>query len=243
MSYKNIEKISNEIYRPSRNFILKHNVKVAHKNREGRRELFHSEYSYSSSQYIDKKYLKMIKLNYLSFLTLEETGKDWTEREVVMITTNNIHLFKKTMKKVKKWFYKEKYTNLYYYDEHKILKTSLEFKDLKAVIQASNNTIVFTPTVIEIDGVYYEGVRMYVNTVDSLCEMTIDKFEALYNIIKNFDLYLAGMELINYLSRPEFDTNNFVADDKFFKKETSFVESKGNLNKDIIDKPLKGFFK
>lgn len=220
--YNSIEKITSQVFVLNSEFTLKHCVKVAHKRSDGIRELFHSEYTYiSQTSYRDTKYLKSIKLNFSSYLLLEETNtdKDWSLKESVFINSANIFKLVKVLKKVKKWFYK--YDDLYYYDDHNELKINGEVvKNCNISLKLMDKIIIIQPTIIYKNDVGYEGVNMYINKSSCICPLTIDKLEALYYILKKFNLYEAGLSLINYLGRPP---------EEMYNRDIG-IESKTDLN-------------
>lgn len=206
MSYKNIEKISSVLFKINKNFTLKHVVKLANRNQNGKRELFHSEYTYlSAASYTDVKYLKSIKLQFSSYLLLEETDKDkeWNMRENVIINQMGIPHLKKALKKARKWLKKD---DMYFYDGDRLCLNK-ELKKQKAIM-VGGKRIVLTPAIIIYDDKEYEGINMYINSTNLLIQLTYDKLEALYYIIKKFDLYEAGLTMISYVGRPEFGMYN-----------------------------------
>lgn len=202
-----------------------------------------------SNKYLDTKYLKSIRLRFSSYLSLEETGKDWTDKEFVRIDQTNIHYFIKVLKKVRKWFKKKKYDGLFVYtDETKQeLVVPLDFKELHEVAWIGRNVIKFTPAVIHHDEECYEGVMMCVGSSESFGYITYDYLEAFYHTVKNFDLYSAGMAGVNYLGIPEEGVYNVdMESEQNLKSTRSFIETKGNLNSNTKKEPdgkLKGFFK
>lgn len=209
MGYDNIEKLSAVIMRPCNNFVIKHVVKVAKKGMDGKRRYFHNEYTYLGGNYIDKKYLKSMNLDFYSYVIIEEQGKDWTNRETIMLTYVNITIFLNSLKKVTDWFSDEEFDDLFYIEDG-TLKFNPEFGNLKEVVRlGENRTILFKPSVIEDNnGVRYEGVQMCVNTNQAVGFITLDNLMAMKYIFDNFNMYQSGLELINYLGRPEFDEFN-----------------------------------
>ncbi|MEI2423311.1 hypothetical protein V6O07_23785 [Arthrospira platensis SPKY2] len=222
MFYNSIEKISNQVFLINSNFVLKHTVRVAHKRSDGRRELFHSEFTYmSNTAYSDSKYLKSIKLNFSSYLTIEEISaeKEWNMKESIFLNYKTIFKFEKLLKKARKWFYK--YDDLYYYNDNNELCINKEVaKPLSLQQNISGKAIVIQPTIIYKNDIGIEGINLYMNNVSTVCKITIDSLEALYMIIKRFDLYLAGISLINYIGRP---------DSKAYNKDIG-IESKNDVN-------------
>lgn len=206
MSYKNIEKISSTLFKINKNFTLKHVVKLANRRQDGRRELFHSEYTYlSSTTYTDVKYLKSIKLQFSSYLLLEETDKDkdWHMRENVIINQIGLPPLKKALKKARKWLRQD---DMYFYDGDRLCLNK-ELKKQKA-ISIGGKRLIFTPAILIYDDKEYEGINIYVNSSNLVLQLTVDKLEALYYIVKKMDLYSAGLTMISYVGRPDFGIYN-----------------------------------
>lgn len=251
MGYDNVEKISSLVFRPCNNFVIKHIVQVAKKNIEGKRQYFHKEFTYVSNKYIDKKYLKSINLDFYSYLLIEEQGKDWTNRETIMLQNVNLPNFKHGLKEVANWFYDDKYDDLYYIENNQ-LKLNAEFGDLKLKLKlGETKSIMFRPSVIEDNnGTRYEGVEMFVNNTHTVGYITLDNLMAMYDIISSFNLYQSSLELINYLQRPEFDKYNYDMEDEGYEghvnrenglTQVSKRNNTGELKEEIKNK-LGGFF-
>lgn len=228
-----VEKISNTIYRPCSGLALKHNVKFASKNKEGKRNLYHSEYEYSSSAYIDAPRLVTIKLSYSSYLTLEEEGKDWNDREGIMIGYGDLYYIKRKFKEVERWF--TEYTDLYLEDKDRIVMNS-KYKGLRVNIRnlPGNKLILIIPGVMQLDdGSDYECACLFMNNKEKRFDIMMDRFLALTDILSGFNLYLAGQEIVNYLGRPDLGeyshSFNKSGSPKGVSKDSVF--SKGVINK------------
>lgn len=228
MSYDNIEKVTSDIFKPSSNMILRHCVKLASRKQDGRRELFHSEFTYmSSASYTDTKFLKSIKLKFNSYLLLEEVDKhkDWTSKESVMINVMGLVSLSRVLRKVTRWFDMD---DLYYLNKGR-LHLNPKYSKLSEIVKISGKVLAFEPTVIIKDDEEYEGVLMYVNNKTTTAKLTLDRLDALYYTIKNMDLYQAGLSVIAYIGRPEFDKYNVDIGieskrdevSKFYKKNES----------------------
>ena len=220
--YNTIEKITTQVFSINKDFALKHVVRVSHKAPDGKKELFHSEYTYmSQSSYTNAKYLKSIKLNFNSYLTIEEISKEksWQDKESIFITSTNIFKFTKALKKARKWLYK--YKDLYYYEDKDLLINKEVAKGLNIQLNLNGKIIVIQPTIIVKDDMELEGIVIYINKISCPCKITVDKLDALYHILKRFDLYLAGLSIINYVGRP---------DSELYNKDIG-IESKNDINK------------
>jgi hypothetical protein len=232
-----VEKITNIIYRPCIGLVLKHNVKFASKDKNGKRNLYYNEYEYSSSTYIDTDKLISIKLNYSSYLTLEEEGKDWNEKEGIMIGYNDLYYIKKNFRKVSNWF---DIDDLYLQDGDRIIINS-KYKNLKVNITnlPGNKLMSIIPGIMILDNdEEYECATLFINDKDKKFDIMMDRFQALTDILMNFDLYLAGQTIVNYLGRPELGKFKYQFNNSAFAENT-----RDNVfGKGIIDRRQKNGF-
>lgn len=242
MSYKQIEKISVNMFRFSDIFILKHVIRLTKKNNKGSRQYMHSEYSYKSNKYGRTDYLTSITLDFHPYLLIEQINTDWANRENVSLNYIGLTRFKNGLSNVIDWFINDEYRQLYYYEKNQ-LKLNVEL-GLKEMIHISEkSSILFRPTVIEIEGVRYEGVMMYVNTDIAVARITLDQLFTLHEMIKGFDLYNASLSLISYLGRPDFGEfktvmgNDNNRDDEFVDMSTLGKKS------DPIKEKYQSYFK
>lgn len=242
MSYDNLDRISATIFKPANNIALTHVVKVASRDKDGRRRYGHAEYEYKSNAYIDRNYLKSIKLTFDSYLLLEDITRDWSDNRAVKIGYVQLPIFNRTLKKVVNWFEDEKYDNLYYYEED-ILKLNMEYHDLRELIALGpDKAVQFRPTVILDDETFYEGVQIMINNDRCVGYISVDNLFAFYHILYNINLYDLGMHMLNYIRRPEFgEFNNSVINDSNEYQDGSRTQS--NIPKDQKPSILKGFFK
>lgn len=249
MGYDNLEKISATIFRPASNIEIKHSVKVAHRDKNGMRQYAHAEYDYSTNNYTNKKRVKSIKLTFDSYITIEDTSKDWSDDRAVRIGYMQLPLFSKSLETVVDWFVDEKYDTLYYI-ENGISKLNLDFRGLKEVVSLGfGKGLVFSPTVICMDDLYYEGVELIINNKNCIGYITVDNLIAMQYIFRNMNLYTMGLQMLDYVGRPEFDeySNEVRSSSSYtnFTQPEDEIESQStsNIKKDHTNKKLKGFFK
>lgn len=232
-----VEKISNIIYRPCSGLALRHNVKFASKDRDGKRNLYYNEYEYSSSTYVNTNRLISIKLNYSSYLTLEEEGKDWNEKEGVMIGYNDLYYIKKKFRKAATWFDME---DLYLQDGDRIIINS-KYSNFKINITnlPGNKLMSIIPGIMVLDGdEEYECASLFINDKEKRFDIMMDRFLALTDILLHFDLYLAGQAVVNYLGRPEL--GKFKHE---FNRSSVFETTRDNVfGKGIINRRQKNGF-
>jgi hypothetical protein len=227
-----VEKISNTIYRPCVGLVLKHNVKLASKDKEGKRNLYYNEYEYSSSTYTDTNKLLSIKLNYSSYLTLEEEGKDWNDKEGIMIGYNDLYYIKKNFKQAAKWFDLD---DLYLQDADRLI-INAKYKNLRVKITnlPGNKLMTIVPGIMLLDKEEeYECASMFINDKDKRFDIMMDRFLALTDILINFDLYIAGQAVVNYLGRPELGRFKYQFNNNQSTQEITRdnVFGKGTINR------------
>ena len=248
--YNELDRVKSVIFRPCTNVAITHITRVASRDKDGMRRYGHSEYSYASNMYKNKKYIMTMNLAFDSYISIDDTSRDWTDDRSVRIGYIQLPIFMKSLKKVIKWFEDEKYDDLYYYENER-LKLNIEFQGLREVVQLGfNKGLIFTPAVIrDYDDTDYEGVEMIINNQKCVGLITIDNLMAMYYIFKDMNLYQMGLEMMNYVRRPEFgefgstlnseaETYNSNHNDRVEESTTS-----SSFRKDKTNPITRGFFK
>lgn len=241
--YNNINKISANVLNISTNLHLIHCVKVAHRDRDGKREYAHKEYQYNSfTSYSDIKMLSSIKLNFESYLLIEDSSCNWTDKNSIRITNKNLHLVVKHIKQALNWFTSDKYKDLYFYEDGK-LKINKEFSLVKETKLSFDQLMIIKPAIVNVDELDYEGVYITINNEKCGDYVTLDDFQALYYILKHTNLYTLGLLMMNYLQRPAYgkyltvlgdlEQNRYVSSNV---NSESITVYKGNLNKEDYNK-------
>lgn len=217
MNYDKIEKIEGRVYQPSLDLTLKHVTKLAYKEpKTNKRKYFQTTISYPVQSsvyntYSDRVSLEKMTLMFKSYLVLEKKGIDWKDKVTVQIDDKYIHKVKKKFKKMIEIFEDDKNIDMFYI-ENKQLHFNKEFSHIKEMIQLrANQAILLTPTVVtDFDGMSYEGVRIYLNTMDTYSDVAIDDFYALTDKFQQVDLYLYGLAMVNYIGRKKEDVNDHI---------------------------------
>lgn len=245
MGYNNLEKVKSIIFKPAFNINIVHNVKVASKNKEGKRQYAHQEFSYKSNNYIDVSIVSNVNVNFESYIEIIDISRDWTDDRSVRVGYIQLPILIKGLKKVTNWFDDEKYDTLYYIEDGD-LKLNPEFNGLRETIQLGyNRGLIFAPTIIiDNDNVRYEGVEMIINNAKCIGKITVDNLEAMYYIFKNMNLYDMGLNMMSYIGRPEFDddNSNYVYDKNNMDNERTYTIANDTR---IDDKPevIRDYFK
>ena len=205
INYKNdlIDKISSNVHYICNGLVLKHVVSLGRKDEKDRkRKYYYSEYMYKINKYTDYNELISVKIDLNSYLLLEMTGKDFSDKENVYLNNKGLSLFKHTVLDVVKWFKSESFKDLYFIDINNKLIFNSDYNDLKSKVYINGKTLIFKPTIINIDGDDYEGVYLYLNKERNKYQLLIDDIISLYDTLKDFNLYLSGLTLLNIVGRP-----------------------------------------
>lgn len=195
------DKITDDLLQLGNGGIIQMVVQLTSPDRDGIRTSFHREYTYAKNQ----ECLSSIKRNYRFFLTLSKPK----EKEYVMISVNEILLFRMQLDRVEKWFQ----NNTFGIKNGELYITR---KKEPIIIDGllERKWIAFSPIIIvREDQTQIMGVRM--NLYDaSFIDLTIDHFYGMKYLFETVDMFNLAANMINYLGRPEFGTNmtNFVED-------------------------------
>lgn len=246
IGYDNLEKISAVIYKPVYNLELRMVCKLAKRDKQGKRRYAHSEFDYNVKQYIDRSKVKSIKLNFEPYLELADTSQDWNNKNTVKISYINLIELRRVLLKVKDWFISPTFKNLFFYDNNVLVKNK-EMHVTETVMLSYDQSLIFTPIIININDLLFEGVQININ--NSICygSITVDNLFVLIDIFDRADLFQYGLLLMNYVGRPEFDKLTYAIEqfDTVFDDSASYNDkSKTNFidNRPKEENNVKGFF-
>jgi hypothetical protein len=197
-----IERITRTVFNPCKGLVIKHQVSFGSKDASQKRKSELYTYSYKSQAYSDITELTSLNLNTSDFVFLERLNKDReVENEKIYISYPHLFKIKRALKDAIKWFYDDKYENLFLIKNNELIYNS-DFSDERIEIYGliGNKGIILEPDVVEIETQQYEGITMYINSEADYVHMTIDQVEALYDFFMTFNLYNASQLLINYVT-------------------------------------------
>lgn len=199
INFNDYDKITDNLLWFSNDIILRFCVQLSVKNKEGLRQSYHQEYSYTS-KFLDTSLSRQIRRNIDSFLLIDVKGDFMNS---VSIRYQNMIMLRLKLQNVVQWF-----TKLFKMQDGKLCIIG-KYKNEQVALDMGK-CIEFEPIVIMYDdNTCCEGVRMYVNSRNIWVDMDISKFMAFYYLIDTFDMYQNACILINYLQRPEFGTNTY----------------------------------
>lgn len=117
-------------------------------------------------------------------------SKNSRERFVFKITPQNHYKTLKFFNKIIGWFQDTNMKDLFLTDNDNKLVFNYDYKDLNASVVSSfsdNHMMRAMPDIIEYDGQQYEGIKLYIDKLESMVLLTYDEVETIFGIIKEFD--------------------------------------------------------
>lgn len=222
--YDNLDKFSATIFNPLPSLTLKHVVKLGRRDKAGRREYFHKEVAYSSNSYNDRARLTNLNVGFHSYFFIEESNRDFNERDNIIIGYDNIFTFRRVFTRCLDWFYK--ITDIAAWNRG-VLRIKDKYSNLMEEITLGNGKVVrFFPTILQLeDETYSEGIKMQLNSDWNEYTFPLDKFAQFADFIIHADLYQYGLAAISYIGRPPEGKFLFEMEDFGSKKTTPQANS------------------
>lgn len=225
------EKITDDIMIIANRVVLRMNVSLSYYNQENKRYNFHREVEYYSQK--ANKNLINIKRNFDYYLTIEHT----INKDYIRIGLRDILKLRYALDESYKFFIDPKYKNLYAKKDGELI---LYMKTDPIIITVSMDKYLrFEPCVYtDFRGEAQRGLRMFLSSTQSYCDISISNLEAFKYIIDTINLYESAQLMINYIERPDFGTNlytfntepNDEASADFEGKEGRKIKSDKNLS-------------
>lgn len=232
IDHSKYEKITDDIMIIANRVILRMNVSLSYYNKENKRYNFHREIEYYSEK-ANKKIIN-IKRNFDYYLTIEHV----INKDYIRIGIRDILKLRYALNEAYKFFTNKKYKNLYAKkDGELILYTKVE--PIIITELSMDKYLKFEPIIyVNFRGESERGLRMYLSSNDSYCDISISNLEAFKYIIDTINLYESAQLMLNYIERPEFGTNLFsfntepdnIEDIDFEGKEGRDITSKKNIS-------------
>lgn len=189
------DKITDDLMFLGNGGIIQMVVQLSNRDKNGIRESFHREYAYIKNG----ENLNSIKRQYRFFLTITKPY----DKASVMITINDIFIFRQAVNKATKWF--EDGTFTIRNDEIRMVNASRKIAVIDGLIEGK--WVALNPVVIiKEDKTQIMGIRM--NLYDmSFIDITIDNFYGMKYLFETVDMFTLASNMVSYLGRPEFGTN------------------------------------
>jgi hypothetical protein len=238
------EKISDDLYILGNNTILRFNVILAKKADDGRRFHFHKEFEYVADKYIEKDKLITIRRTFDFYLSIENMrNNDAGYKEFIMIRVQDMLYVQDQFRAACRWFTGKEHQNLYAMNKGKLVMLG-KVEPIEIMGLAMEKYIKMEPIVLEYDGVYSPGIRIYISSMNNFVDISVDKFMGLVYLISNINLYQSAQLMINYLQRPEYGSNmyNFNGPETNIQEQEGFIETKNSTRKIENKKKQKSFF-
>lgn len=198
--HNDYEKISDVIYGNGR-FMIKMNVKLNSYSDSKGRVNYHREVGY----YNDKANEIVYNMNrvFEYFLSIEDYKGSF-----IMIGVNQYLSLLSMLEDIFKWFIDKKFHGLFARKEDNELVVARTVKPIRIDYLPMGKWLEAIPKAIDfLNGDYATGVRLYLSTYENYVDITFEEFQGILYILRNFNMFLAAQNMINYLQRPEFGTN------------------------------------
>ena len=228
------DKLSDDVLYLGSKLFLRMNVSLSRKKEPDMRYHYHKEYSYDSPFSKDKLY--SIKRSFDYYLSFDKADL----RNVIIIRAQDMIVLQRGLDRVVLWF-EDKDHNAFYVKNKKLI-----VKKQKPVIidgLAMDGYLEFQPIVIlsENDNKQTPGVRLTMGKEDCFADITVDKLYGLVYTIREFRLYEAAQNLLNYMGRPDFGTNLYEIESNIVPEAEDKIEG-AKENRSIPSKKPKSFF-
>ena len=206
VSYTDYDKITDTIIYLSDLLSLKFSVvlaKNASRNDKTRKHM-HSEFVYPS-KYIGTDYSRSLLRTMNLFYFVIDIKNDFAGS--IVLSPGDIEMLKIFMdQKVIPWYFGQ---NPAFQIKDGMLYLS-EYGEPAIYTQSAYKYIGFEPIVLVDENKECEqGLRLFVNNRDTICDLDMETFMKFVNIIKNTDMYGAACSLVNYVKCPPYGLNEF----------------------------------
>ena len=209
-------RLSDVVMYLSKNCVLKFNV-MLYNNIKDYISSFHSEFRVFDSKFNSDRYYLNRRFKY--YLSIETIGTEL--KSSIPISVNEMTMCQMMMNSALEWFTSNEYSDLYAVKNNRLVLTrAVEPKHMIC----SGKMLKIEPMVFVdyMDNTDF-GVRLYLDSEDVYCEMSMNTFLGLQYTINSIDLYQCAIGLINYLQRPELGTN-LTASDTYIDKTNKYSE-------------------
>lgn len=202
------ERITDDIYWIGLNTILRLNVTLAKRSDDGSRIGYHSEYTYNTDKYTNINRVATMRRRFDYYLSIENNKSDSNGyKEFIMIRVQDIYYFRDKLNNITKWFYDKEFENIYAYKGTELFVLGRVFEVIELM---GGKWIRIEPTIIYNDSKQgKEGLRIYLSNENNFVDIEIDRFMGLVYTINSIDMFTCAQNLINYLGRPAYGTNNY----------------------------------
>ena len=201
MDRSNYEKFTDDIMVIANRVILRMNISLSYYTSENKRINFHREIEYYSQK--ANMNLINIKRNFDYYLSIEHV----INKDFIRIGVPEMIKLQYALHEAYKFFTDLKYSNLYVKTEEDLI---LYMHPDPIVINGlpQDKFLQFEPCVYtDFRGDPQRGLRMYLSSMESYCDISINRLEGFIYIIDNINLFQSAQTMLNYIERPDIGTN------------------------------------
>lgn len=227
-----VEKLTDDVMMIANRVMLRMNVGVSYYTNEQKRQYFHREVEFHSPK--ANQNLINIKRHFDYYLSIEHIQT----KDFIRIGPTEMLKLTYALEEAYKYFTSPVYKNLYAKKDGDLIMY-MRVEPIVITGLPMDKYLQFEPSIFtDFRGEPQRGLRMYLSSPSSYCDISIRALEGFLYTIKNFNLFAAGQNMINYMSRPELGTNLFSfntepedeQDANFQGKEGRVVTPKNNMS-------------
>lgn len=230
-----LDKFTDDIMIIANRVVLRMNVGLAYFTNDNRRLPFHREVEFYSQK--ANKNLINIKRHFDYYLTIEHI----TNKDYIRIGVSEIMKLQYALEESYKFFTDPKYDKLYVKKDGELIMY-MRVNPIIITGLPQDKYLQFEPSIfMNFRGEPERGLRMYLSSQESYCDISLRNLEGFIYIIKNINLFQSAQTMLNYIERPEFGTNLFT-----FNTEPDSEENANFQGKDgrqvLGNKPNMSYF-
>ena len=191
--FEDYEKISDTLMYFDRTHILKFNVSLATKDKEGHRWFFHKESVYNNDKYTDpNRDLVSIRRNMTFYFSIDDT-EDY--KRGILIGIQDKPFLLQLMDNVISWF-----TTNPIFDIKEGSYHILGEYEPQAYIFNGGKSLEFYPVVLDYGAGQTDcGVRLCINGHETFIDLDFKRFMIFYTILKETDMYGTACSILAYM--------------------------------------------
>lgn len=233
-NYSDYEKITDDILLLGNRVILRMNVSLSSylQEKNNKRISFHREIEYYSNK--NNSNLINIKRNFDYYMTIEHT----ITKDYIRISITDILKLRHALDISYNFFIDKKYENMYAMNDGEIIM--MHHPEPVIITGLSmGKYLKFEPIVfLNFRGETERGLRMYLSSESSYCDISINKLEAFKYIMDTINIFECAQNMLNYIQRPDYGYNmysfNTIEDDSEIEEEFKGVDGREITSKKSV---------
>lgn len=201
MDRTNLEKFTDDIMIIANRVLLRMNISLSRYSNDNKRINYHSEIEYYSQK--ANMNLITIRRNFDYYLSIEHI----INKDYIRIGVTEIGKLQYILHEAYKFFIDPKYKHLFVKKDGELIM----YMKVDPVIMTGlpqDKYLRFEPCIYtNFRGEAERGMRMFLSSMDSYCDIPINRFEGFMYIIDNINIFQSAQIMLNYIERPEIGTN------------------------------------